>query len=93
MYNLTLIPLEDSPLEFYDPNEPSLFPFPEQHSVFLWYVDTACLYLEPWSWIPTLYPNTKLILRDRVFGEVEKNNFIKKAEELMLLNCGAKDSW
>ena len=40
----------------------------------------ACLYLEPWSWIPALYPNIKLIPRDRVFGEVEKNNFIKKAE-------------
>ena len=31
---------------------------------------------ERWSQIWPLYPNTKLILKDRVFGEVEKNSFI-----------------
>ena len=58
-----------------------LFPFPEQHALSP-ICDAACLYQvlsEPWSWIPTLCPNTKLTLRDRAFGEVE-NNFIKKAE-------------
>ena len=29
-----------------------------------------------WSWMQLLYPDTKLILRDRVLGEVEKNSFI-----------------
>ena len=29
-----------------------------------------------WSQIQPLYPNTELILRDRVLGDVEKNSFI-----------------